>query len=177
MTSAPTSPSPLQPDERLRTEHRDRNALVARASPPTLESGVVVAHLSGGPPPQLHHATGRDRAPGRVAKSAPVRPSGIIRAQRNRTARGGTSRTAASQIGSRRSRVRIPPPRPHTACVWGAACWGYEFAISFRCRSELSRWSGLNGGNWMCSRSDCGTADQSYESVTVVRDGPVAARS
>jgi hypothetical protein len=26
---------------------------------------------------------------------------------------------------------------------------------------ELPRWSGGNGGNWMCSRRNCGTADQS----------------
>ena len=48
---------------------------------------------------------------------------------------------------------------------------------SDRCCSELSRWSGPNGGNWRCSRTSGGTADQSYVSVTVVRDGPVASRS
>ena len=48
---------------------------------------------------------------------------------------------------------------------------------SDRCCSELSRWSCPNGGNWRYSRTWGGTADQSYVSVTVVRDGPVASRS
>src|SRR6202011_3195783 len=48
---------------------------------------------------------------------------------------------------------------------------------SDRCCNELSRCSGPNGGNWRYSRTWGGTADQSYVSVTVVRDGPVASRS
>ncbi len=36
-----------------------------------------------------------------------------------------------------------------------------DVTISARCLSELSRWSESNGGNWICSRRNCGTADQS----------------
>jgi len=51
-------------------------------------------------------------------------------------------------------------------------CWPRDVQCS-----ELSRWSCPNGGNRMYSGTSGGTADQSYVSVTVVRDMAVASRS
>src|SRR5688572_23749409 len=53
----------------------------------------------------------------------------------------------------------------------------YEMASWARWDSELSRCSGGNGGNWMYSRIESGTADQSYVRVTFVWDGPSGSRS
>lgn len=53
------------------------------------------------------------------------------------------------------------PPRMRRAAGGGMRAAGYATAMSARWRSELSRCSGANGGNAMCSRRNGGTADQS----------------
>ena len=70
-----------------------------------------------------------------------------------------------------------PPSPPNAGVTSGNYGAVFRATRSDRCCSELSRWSCPNGGNWRYSRTSGGTADQSYVSVTVVRDGPVASRS
>jgi hypothetical protein len=91
----------------------------------------------------------------------------------------------ASGRDSRGSGGELPRPfveRRHRArgtqgCGPAGMRAAHSVTRSARWASELPRCSGGNGGNPMSSRTESEHADQSYESVTVVLEGPAGVRS
>jgi hypothetical protein len=125
------------------------------------------------PPPGGAQAVASTPSRGHAAARARLRHPRHCRARSPGYRWGATCRPAAAAWPDRSGTAYLHVPDVQIASYSAV----FRATRSDRCCSELSRWACSNGGNWRCSRTWGWTADQSYVSVTVVRDGSVAPRS